>query len=96
MNETIEKVTVTDFIKNIKKFTQDPDSEVVLTRNSIPIGTYIGIDTWHAMQESFDLLREHPEELLRSLALHQRLKKTGKPEGISLKELTSKFEQRDQ
>ena len=88
MGATVKKVTISDFRNNMKKYTDNPAIEVALTLKGKPIGAYVGIDTWRSTQKTLDLLREHPDELLRSLVLHQRLKKTGKAEGISLKDFT--------
>lgn len=94
MGATVEKATISDFRKNMKVFTQDRDIEAVLTRSGKPIGAYIGIDTWRATQKTLNLFRDHPQELLRSLVLHQRFHETGKPEGISLEEFTVSLKQK--
>ena len=93
MRAALDKISISDFKNNMTKFTRDPAIEAVLTRNGKPIGVYVGINTWRATQETLSLLRKHPKELLESLVLHQRFQKTGKPVGISLKELSSLIEQ---
>lgn len=84
MKDELEQVTISNFKKRIIDYAQDPDAEVVVTRSGIPIGIFMGVSAWRARQETFNVLKNNPEALLRSLIMHRRYKETGQPVGISL------------
>lgn len=78
---------VSEARKRLKDLTQDPTGEIVLTRDGEPVGVFIGIGAWRAMQELLGLLRD-PEALADSLAKHRNFQATGEADGVSLEELT--------
>jgi PHD/YefM family antitoxin component YafN of YafNO toxin-antitoxin module len=85
-------LSVTDARKMFKGLTEDPTAEILLTRDGEPVGVYVGIKAWRAMQAMLGLL-DNPEALADSLAAHRRFQKTGDAEGVSLEELETRLHQ---
>ena len=86
MNDILERVTITNFKGKIKENVKDPNIEFVITYSGKPIGVYMGVSAWEAMQNTLSLFRNNPESLLKSLEMHHRFQKLGKAEGHSLRD----------
>ena len=83
-----DTLSVTKAREKFKSLTEDPTAEILLTRDGDPVGVYVGIQAWRAIQDLLGLM-QNPEALTDSLTKHRQFQASGNTDGVSLEELQS-------